>query len=131
MLNFFQYLNNLLFTKNKTAVGKRNCTEYLSAFLLNRWTSFYDKENCLIVNQNTNKQTLTEDIDLFSKYLFVFIPKKAYGKIKYFSKNKDKNENIKDILSRNLQLGSKDVELIIKTSDKKELKNLLNIFENE
>ena len=115
MLNFFQYLNNLLFTKNKKEVGKQHCSEYLSAFLLNRWTSFYDKENCQIINENTNKQVLTEDIDLFTKYLFVFIPKKSYGKIKYFSKSKDKSENIKNILSKNLQLGSKDIDLIIRT----------------
>lgn len=131
MLNFFQYLNNLLFTKNKKQIGKNNCSEYLSSFILNRWASFYDKENCRIINENTNRQTLTEDPDLFSKYLMVFIPKKAYKKINYFSKNKDKYENIKEVLCKNLELGTRDLELIVKTTDKKDLKNLLNIFKGE
>lgn len=128
MLNFFQYINNILFTKNKRNVGKENCSDSMGGFMLNRWCSFYDAENCKLVNESVNRQHLTEDFDLLSKFLFVFLPKKAYKKINYINKNKDKKQNPLPILSKNMELGTRDTELLIRTTDEKELENLLQIY---
>jgi len=130
MLNFFQYINNILFSKNKNNVGKEHCNDNLGSFMLNRWISFYDKETCQIVNQITNKQHLTEDFDLLSKILFVFLPKKSYRKINYLSKSKDKEkkQNPIKILTKNMEMGTRDAELILKTANLKDLENLLQIY---
>jgi len=130
MLNFFQYINNILFSKNKNNVGKEHCSDNLGSFMLNRWISFYDKEACQIVNQITNKHHLTEDFDLLSKILFVFLPKKSYRKINYLSKSKDKEkkQNPIKILTKNMEMGTRDAELILKTVNSKDLENLLQIY---
>jgi len=128
MLNFFQYINNILFGKNKNTLGKENCSETLSGFMLNRWASFYDQDNCAIVNNTTNKQILVEDVDLLSKYLFLLIPKKAYRKISYLSKSKDKKENQIPLLSKTLEVGTRDAELFIKTTNDKDLEMFLQIY---
>lgn len=128
MLNFFQYINNILFTKNKKNVGKEHCSDGMGGFMLNRWCSFYDQENCCIINQSSNKQHLTEDFDLLSKFLFVFLPKKTYKKINYINKNKDKKQDPLPILIKNMELGTRDVHLLIKTMNEKELENVLQIY---
>lgn len=128
MLNFFQYINNILFTKNKRNVGKEQCNESMGSFMLNRWCSFYDKENCQIINESSNRQHLTEDFDLLSKFLFVFLPKKSYKKINYINKNKDKKQDPLPILSKNMELGTRDMQLLFRTLNEKDLENVLQIY---
>jgi hypothetical protein len=128
MLNFFKYLNNIFFTKNKSFVGKENCSDPISGFMMNRWASFLDKKACLKVNETCNKQILTEDFDLLSKYLFLFLEKRPYKKIDYINKNKDKSENVNEALCKNMQMGTRDLQLYIKTLNEKEKEELLQIY---
>ena len=129
MLNFFQYLNNILFTKNKKACFKENCSETLSGYMLNKWASFYDKQNCILINEFCNKSHITENSDLLSKFLLVFLPKKDYKKINYIKKIKEKENNSKQIISKNLELGSRDTDLILKHIEQEKIKKLLKIYE--
>jgi hypothetical protein len=133
MLNFFQYLNNLLFSKNTKNCGQENCSEKLNGHMLNKWASFYDKQTCLLVNFFCNKPHLTEDPDLLSKFLFIFIPKKDYKKINYIKKNKEKNGTyeFKRVLSKILELGNRDIELILKHADSKTIETFLKIYYDE
>lgn len=130
MLNFFQYINNLLFSKKPKLAGTDSCSENISGFMLNRWISFYDKQTCSNVNTFCNKPHLTEDPDLLSKFLFVFIPQKSYKKINYINKNKNKKqEDPTDIICKIMQVGKRDAEMIVKTTDEKDLKNFLKIYQ--
>ena len=73
---------------------------------------------------------MTEDPDLLSKFLFVFIPQKSYKKIDYINKNKNKKqEDPTDIICKIMQVGKRDAEMIVKTTDEKDLKNFLKIYE--
>lgn len=128
MLNLFQYINNLLFSKNKKSASKENCSDSLGGFMLNRWTSFYDKENCCLVNSVCNKPHITEDVDLLSKFLITFVPKKEYRKINYIKKIKQESEDPTSIICKIMEIGKRDAEIICKTIDKEDLKKFLKIY---
>jgi hypothetical protein len=63
-----------------------------------------------------------------SKFLFVFLPKKSYKKINYINKNKDKKQDPLPILSKNMELGTRDTQLLLKTVNEKDLENVLQIY---
>jgi len=130
MLNLFQYINNILFSKKKNLSSRENCSETLSGFMLNRWCSFYDKQNVAIINDACNKPHLTEDPDLLTKFLMLFIPKKDYKKLNYIKKIKSDKDESKQIISKIMQIGTRDAEIILKTTDKKDLKEFLKIYEH-
>lgn len=128
MLNFFKYLGNLFFFKNKNLVGKEHCSENISGFMVNRWASFLDKDACVQINQNCNTQVLTEDFDILSKYIFLFLQKRPYKKLNYINKNKKEKENLKVLLCKNMQIGTADAELYIKTLNEKDREKVLQIY---
>lgn len=128
MLNFVQYINNLLFRKDKSLASKECCSDQISSFVLNRWASFYDKENCLIINKNLNRSHIYEDFNLLSKFLITFIPKKSFRKIFYIKKIKNESENSTPIICKIMQIGTRDAELVRKTTDEKDLKSFLKIY---
>lgn len=97
--------------------------------MLNKWASFYDKQNCILINQFCNNSHITEIPDLLSKFLFVFLPKKEYKKINYIKKIKQKEDNSKQIISKNLELGSRDTDLILKHIEQEKIKKFLKIYE--
>lgn len=118
-----------MFSKNKNKCDKENCSENLSGYMLNKWASFYDKENCVSVNSFCNAQHLTENADLLSKFLLVFIPKKEYKKINYIKKIKDDKDNSRQIISKILELGRRDVDLVLQHAKQDDIKNFLKIHE--
>jgi len=129
MLNLFQYINNLLFNKKQNMTHKDQCSDSLNGFVLNRWISFYDKENCQIVNEHCNRQHIAEDVDLLSKFLMLFVPKKQYKKINYIKKVKCTEENSKDIICKIMQVGTRDAEMICKVVKPEDLKSFLKIYQ--
>jgi hypothetical protein len=128
MLNFVQYINNLLFLKDKSLANKECCSDQISSFVLNRWASFYDKQNCLVINANLNRSHIYEDFNLLSKLLVTFIPKKSYRKIFYIKKIKDESENPTPVICKIMQIGTRDAELVRNTTGQEDLKSFLKIY---
>lgn len=91
-MNFFDILRILLFTKNNSELNAQELSSF-SAFMFNRWLSFYDKSRCALVNETLNKfNVFDEKKDQFD-FLYYFIPKLSYKKINYIKKTKTEEED--------------------------------------
>jgi hypothetical protein len=89
-MTFFDMLRNLFFTRKDTSntLDTESQTHFVP-FLLNRWLSFYGKEQCIIDNETLNKYTgLFEDKNDLYKLYFNFLPKLKFKKIEYIKKKK-------------------------------------------
>lgn len=118
-MTFFDILRNLFFTKQDTSslLDTETQTQF-TPFIINRWLSFYSREQCVFVNETINKYTgLFEDkSDLHSLY-FNLIPKLKFKKIGYIKKKKEDKEKIDDnhitVLSKNNNISKREIQQYI------------------
>lgn len=93
-MTFFDMLRNLFFTRKDSAnTLDTESQAHFIPFLLNRWLSFYNKEQCIVANETLNKYTsLFEDKNDLYKLYFNFLPKLKFKKIDYIKKKKAEKE---------------------------------------
>lgn len=118
MVNFFEFLQDLIFFKKKSSLS--NIEEGMtSSFLMNNWLSGYTPEFACFINETSNKYSGVFSSDKHRLYNFYFnvIPKLKIKKLKYPKKetNKDKekfNTQIK-FLAENLELSQREIKYLI------------------
>ena len=124
-MNFFDIIRNLFFTKKADAVElDHDSAQAFTPYMVNRWLTFYSREQTILVNETLNKFTgLLDDKGEMFKLYFNLIPKLRYKKIEYVKKKKLKEDgSSKDI--------SKDIEVIARNKmiSQRELKQYIDLF---
>jgi len=109
METIFDFLNCILFTKNKKSLTQENNSVY-TPFMINRWCSFYSKDLSKFVNLTVNKFSNFSKDEHFV-FLKNFLPKLPFKKIDYNKKKiTDKDEQPElTILARNLELSKREI----------------------
>jgi hypothetical protein len=110
MENIFDFLNSILFSKQKKSLTCDNNTAYLP-FMVNRWCSFYSKDLANIINITTNRFLSFSKEEHFT-FLKNFLPKFSFKRIDYVRKkntdNKEENPEIA-MLAKNLELSKREI----------------------
>jgi len=119
-MTFFDMLRNLFFVKrdSSSSLDTEEQTHFVP-FLLNRWLSFYNKDQCVLVNETINKYTgLFEDKNDLYKLYFNFIPKLKFKKIEYIKKKKEGKEKEEEtyniaLIAKNNNISKREISLYI------------------
>ena len=87
MLNIFDYLKGILFTKNSIPGNNVEEEKGFDLFMVNRWCSMSDPDCAKIINQTTNKfgMMLTSKTDQYN-FLKEVLPKYKFKKINYIKR---------------------------------------------
>lgn len=118
-MTFFDMLRNLFFSrKDSSRTLDTESQAHFLPFLLNRWLSFYNKEQCILVNETVNKYTgIFEDKNDLYKLYFNFLPKLKYKKIDYIKKKKAESEEKQTLdtllIAKNNNLSKREISLYI------------------
>lgn len=122
-MTFFDMLRNLFFSRKDIHrnLDTESQTHFLP-FLLNRWLSFYNKDQCVLVNETINKYTgLFDDKNDLYKLYFNFLPVLRYKKIEYIKRKKEEKEKEEAInttlIARNHNISKREVLLYIDLFD--------------
>ncbi len=122
-MTFFDMLRNLFFSRKDIHrnLDTESQTHFLP-FLLNRWLSFYNKDQCVLVNETINKYTgLFDDKNDLYKLYFNFLPVLRYKKIEYIKRKKEEKEKEEAInttlIARNYNISKREVLLYIDLFD--------------
>ncbi len=86
----FDYINAVLYSKDKSVYYSVDDDAIFSSFMLNRWLSMYSPEVAITVNETTNKyqQVFQNKKQLFDFYVTIY-PKLKSKKIPYIKKSKE------------------------------------------
>lgn len=116
MSTIFDFLNDILFSKNKTAFQSIDDSKTFSPFLINRWISMYSPECALVINKISKYVSVFDNkIDLYNFFVAV-IPKKNKRNINYIKKIKDeakpKQDNIDlvSLLSKKHEISKREIK---------------------
>lgn len=122
-MTFFDMLRNLFFSRKEIHrnLDTESQTHFLP-FLLNRWLSFYNKDQCILANETVNRYSnLFEDKNDLYKLYFNFLPILRYKKIEYIKKKKeekDKEETINmSLIAKNNNISKREILLYIDLFD--------------
>lgn len=117
-MNFFDLLRKLIFSKKINAEDlDYEGLQAFVPFMLNRWISFYDKSQAILINETFNRFTgLFDDKNEQYKLYHYLLPTSRYKKIAYVKKKKEKEEkedtNI-PILARNQMISQREVSMYL------------------
>lgn len=126
-MNFFDIIRNLFFSKKAdTEILDHDSAQAFTPFMVNRWLTFYSREQTTLVNETLNKFTsLFDDKGEMYKLYFNLIPKLRYKKIEYVKKKKTKEtDSAKDIskeletIARSNLISQREVQQYIDLLDK-------------
>lgn len=122
-MTFFDMLRNLFFSRKDIHrnLDTESQTHFLP-FLLNRWLSFYNKDQCILVNETINKYTsLFDDKNDLYRLYFNFLPVLRFKKIEYIKRRKEEKEKEEAInstlIARNNNISKREVLLYIDLFD--------------
>ena len=89
MNTVFDFIEAIIFTKNKDLIQSTDDEKEFSPFMVNRWVSMYSPEMAHVVNETTNRYSGVFDSkkELFDFYVSV-LPSVDFKRIKYIKKNK-------------------------------------------
>lgn len=117
-MNFFDLLRKLVFSRKTNAEDLD--IEGLQSFIpymLNRWVSFYDKSQAVLVNETFNRfSTIFEDKNEYYKLYYNLLPTCKYKKISYVKKKKEKEDKADAsiaIIARNQMISQREVEMYL------------------
>lgn len=85
MLNIFDYLKSILFTKKEIS-AKTIEEENFDLFMVNRWCSMMDGNCSKIINETTNKFGYTLNSEQQYKLLQNILPQYKFRKINYIKR---------------------------------------------
>lgn len=116
MNTIFDFLSDILFTKNKKAFQNIDDSKSFSPFLIYRWISMYSPDCALFVNKISKFISLFDNkIDLYN-FLVAVVPQKPRKNINYIKKIKDETKPKKDevdivsLLSKRYEISKREVK---------------------
>lgn len=115
-MTIFDIIAGILFTKKNTCLSSIDEESSFSPYLINRWASMYSPKVALVSNTiNKYLGIFDNKQDLYSLFAAV-LPKVPSKRIQYFKKVKreadEKDENI-NLISKNLELSTREIEQYI------------------
>ena len=118
MITIFDYINDVLFFKQKNLLQNVDDSDSFNPYLVNRWVSMYSPECAVVVNSTVNwlYPIFNTPQDQYS-FLVDILPRMSRRRISYIKKKKPpaseiSQETIK-LLARNLELSEREISLYI------------------
>jgi hypothetical protein len=113
-MNFFDLLRKLIFSRKTIAEDlDHDSLQAFTPFMVNRWVSFYDRNQANFINETLNRFTgIFDDKNEHYKLYHYLLPSCKYKKIEYIKKKKEKEkeENASvEILARNEMISKREV----------------------
>lgn len=113
-MNIFKLINSILFSKSKPDPLDSEGQSSFSSFMLNRWISFYDKSQSVVINETFNKfGSLFEDKDEMYKLYCNLMPKRRFKKINYIKKQAKKEDEVSLEFAKNHQLSKRELMIYV------------------
>ena len=111
--NFFDFVTNILFEKNKIDVDITSAQLY-SPYIVNRYITFSDKQFTFLINNSVNKfgAIFNTNIEHYN-FLHVLIPKTKRKYINYTKKVK-RDKEIYERVCKQYELSQREVDLYSK-----------------
>jgi hypothetical protein len=107
--SFFDFVNNIAFDSHQLDINITDSQLY-SAYITNRYITFINKENTLLINNTINKYGAVFSNDLHYSFLFNLIPKVKRKFIRYTKKKKVDKKDF-ELLSKRHELSQREIQL--------------------
>ena len=114
-MNIFDYLDDLLFSKEKNLTNADDEYEY-TPYMINRWVSMYSPLMANMINDTTNwLYPILEEKSSHYNFLYSVLPKVKRKHIPYIKKEKSKPEedNNLDLLAQSLELSKREIKYLL------------------
>jgi|TARA_R110000744_G_scaffold51073_1_gene110182 DNA polymerase II small subunit/DNA polymerase delta subunit B len=121
MKTIFDYLRDLLFTKDGKSMSNIDDEDGYNTYMINRWVSMYSPSIAILINETTNRYW-----SLFSKkrdcynFLHKMLPQVPNRRIYYIKKQKmDKSQDMEIIgmIAKNMELSKREITYYIETTN--------------
>lgn len=121
MKTIFDYLKDLLFTKDGKSMQNIDDESGYNTFMINRWISMYSPAMAILVNETTNRYwtLLTKKKDSYN-FLHKLLPKVPSRRIYYVKKTKKEKteqDEIISVLAKNMELSKREITYYIESSN--------------
>ncbi len=115
-MNIFDLIRSLFFfTKTTCTDIDADTQSAFVPFLLNRWFSFYGREQAYFVNETYNRYTsLFDDKNEAYKFYYHLSPRNRFKKIEYVKKKKEdkkKEEDNSALIAKNNCISKREVQM--------------------
>ena len=111
-MTIFDFINSLLFTKNKNCLTSQDQESAFSPYMVNRWASMYSPAVALKCNIINKYHSLFEDKKMIFAMFLNILPKVKSKRINYIKKQKEKQtetDNILQLVAGNLELSQREI----------------------
>jgi len=111
----FDFLNDILFSKKKTAFQSVDDAKLFSPFLVNRWISMYSPECAIVINKLAKYISVFENKQDLYNFLVTMVPKVSKRNINYIKKikeDKNKKEEVDfvSLLSKKHEISKREIK---------------------
>lgn len=113
-MTIFDLFKELFFKSSSTDCRTSEGLQLFSPFMINRWLSFYGKNQALFVNETLNKYSgvLEDKLHTYNMY-FNLIPKMGFKRISYVKKQKaEEGKEVEhlNLLASNLNISTREIK---------------------
>lgn len=118
MITIFQFLNDILTSKQGNLLGNVDDENFYQPFLVNRWISFYSPLMTRLINNTVNRYwpILQHKQDHY-RFLVSVLPQVPQKRIIYIKKVKPEKEkdysHVIAMLAQNLQMSQREVTMYV------------------
>ena len=121
MKTIFDYLRDLLFTKDGKSMQNIDDEGGYNTYMVNRWISMYSPSLAILVNETTNKYwtLFTKKKDCYN-FLYKILPQVPNRRIYYIKKQKSEKTETNEIIStlaKNMELSKREITYYIEASN--------------
>lgn len=96
-MTIFDILNSILYSKKKIDLNLEDENAFGGPFMINRWTSMYNNDLAVFVNNFLNRVLPFEDKTAMYEFYFNFLPKLRFKKISYIKKTKKEADDVQPV----------------------------------
>jgi hypothetical protein len=124
MSTLFDHLNNITVNKKELNMLDDEEIKSYSNFMINRFVSMTELYVPLV--NEINKHDIPKQIH--QKFYLSVLPKRKHY-FKYIKKSKDVDNRTKEILSKHFQVGTKDIESMIRIMNEKQISEIVDKYD--
>ena len=120
MITIFDYINDVLFFKQKNLLQNVDDSDSFNPYLVNRWVSMYSPECAVVINSTVNwLYPIFNTSQAQYSFLVDILPRMSRRRINYIKKKKTSSSEISretiELLARNLELSEREISLYVET----------------
>lgn len=115
-MTIFDFINSLLFSKNKAGLTSQDQESAFLPYMVNRWASMYSPTVALKCNVLNKYHSLFDDKKMIYSLFLNILPKVKSKRINYIKKQKEKQteaDNVLQLVAKNLELSQREIQQYI------------------